>query len=168
MLRTLTFIAVFATGFIIGCVFPGFSAQYQQRLIAQFDQVAVDLQPFRDIADRYHGGSLDALIDYHLASDDPTFHDEGLAIRMMAQSQDRLAETRAAFESSFLEQAFYLYRYGDAEIARATWQSYTPSFIATRGAVLFALSIGLILTVFCYLSLTALRLVGRRSTARSG
>lgn len=161
-MRNLIYIAVFAVGVLIGGVFPGFSAQYQHRLEAQFDQVSVDLKPFREIAGRYHGGSLEALIDYHLASDDPTFHDEGLAITNMMQSEARLAKSRAAFESSFFEQALYLYRDGDSDLLKTTWDAYTPAFVTTRDAVVFAMTIGVMFCFACYLSSIMILSIGRR------
>jgi hypothetical protein len=165
MLRKLIFVIVFATGVFIGGLFPGFVTQYEQRLDAQFDQVAVDLQPFREIADRYHGGSLAALIEYHLASDDPTFHDEGHAIRQMVLSKARLAESRAALKSSLYKQALFLYLDGDAEVAKMTWDSFTPVFVTTRDALVFALVIGVTFSILCYVVFAIVSSLFKRSPA---
>ena len=94
MIRGIVYIVVFATGFLAGGLFPSFSAQYHQRLQAQYDQVTIDLAPFQKIADNYHDGSLDALVQHHLNSSDPTFHAEGEAIQLMLDSRIRLAESK--------------------------------------------------------------------------
>ena len=70
-------------------------------LVSQFrEQVAyqrVDQEFFeellRDICDQQTElkQSIDALIDHHLASTDPTFHDEGVAIGYMVDSRARLS-----------------------------------------------------------------------------
>jgi hypothetical protein len=151
MLRSVIYIAVFAAGTFIGGIFPSYSFQYQHTLDAQLHQVAVDLALFQDIADRYHNGSLARLIQYHLDSEDPTFHDEGIAIQSMVTDQKRLAEASAAFELSFFAQALYLYQNGDPELETATWDTYTPALVATEQALIFALSIGLIFSVAFYL-----------------
>jgi hypothetical protein len=162
MMRTLIYIIVFAAGLVFGGIFPGYIAQYQQRLDAQYEQLTVDLQPFRQIADRYHAGSMALLIEYHLASEDPTFYDEGLAIQKMLTNETRLAESRAAFESSLFRQAVFLYLDRDAELAKATWDAYTPAFVTTRDALVFAGSVGLIFFMMFYLSLALIRTAVRR------
>jgi hypothetical protein len=157
MLRSLIYIAVFAAGTFVGAIFPSYSFQYQQTLEAQLGQVSTDLALFQDIAERYHKGDLATLIQYHLNSEDPTFHDEGIAIQSMVSDQERLAEASVAFELSFFEQAFYLYRDGDPELERATWDSYTPAFVATEQALIFAVSIGLLFSGVLYLTLVIVR-----------
>lgn len=159
MLRSLIYIAVFVMGTLAGSIFPSFSLQYEQALYARYEQVSADLAPFQEIADRYHRGSLPALIEYHLNSEDPTFHDEGVAIQNMAQSRARLAESRDVFESSFFEQALYLYLEGDRELAEATWDSFTPALVTTRAAAAFAVSIGLIFSLTCFLAPKTLRML---------
>ena len=151
MLRSVIYIAVFAAGTFIGGIFPSYSFQYQHTLDAQLHQVGVDLALFQDIADRYHNGSLARLIQYHLDSEDPTFHDEGIAIQSMVTDQKRLTEASAAFELSFFAQALYLYQNGDPELEKATWDTYTPALVATEQALIFSLSIGLIFSVAFYL-----------------
>jgi hypothetical protein len=150
MLRSLIYIAVFAAGTFIGGIFPSYSVQYQQTLAAQLSQVSTDLALFQDIADRYHDGDMATLIRYHLNSEDPTFHDEGVAIQSMVVDQQQLAEASANFESSFFEQVMYLTLKGDPEVEQATWDSYTPVFVATEQALVFAVSIGLLFSVALY------------------
>ncbi len=159
MLRSVIYIAVFAAGTFAGGIFPSYSFQYQHTLDAQLHQVAADLALFQDIADRYHEGSLAKLIQYHLDSEDPTFHDEGMAIQSMVADQMRLAEASVAFELSFFEQALYLYQNGDPELERSTWDNYTPALVATEQALIFALSIGLIFSVAFYLLSIIVRLI---------
>jgi hypothetical protein len=165
MFRKVIFAAVFAAGVFVGGLFPAFVSQYELRLDAQFEQVATDLEPFREIAVRYHGGSLTALIEHHLASEDPTFHDEGLAIRGMVLSEERLVTSRAALESSLFRQAWALWTVGDREVAKTTWDSFTPVFVTTRDALIFAVTIGIVFSVIFYLALVLVRSFVKRSPA---
>jgi hypothetical protein len=146
MLRTLIYLTLFATGFLIGGVFPSFSVQYQQRVLAQYEQITTDLAPFQEIANRHHGGSMDALIEHHLKSGDPTFYDEGIAIQMMATNHAELAATATSLEGPAFDQVVYLVQQGDLEIARATWDVYTPTLITSEQAIIFAILVGL---AFC-------------------
>ena len=141
MIRGIIYIIVFAAGFIAGGLFPSFSSQYHQRLQAQFDQVSIDLAPFQQIANRFHGGSMEALVQHHLNSTDPTFNAEGQAIQAMIDNQARLAESKAAAEATYVDQAVYLYKHRDEQIVRATWQGFTPSLVTSESAVTFSLTI---------------------------
>jgi hypothetical protein len=167
MLRSLVYVVIFAAGAFAGGSFPAYFLQYQQHVNGQFDQVTVDLGPFQEIADRYHGGSLDALVDYHLASTDPTFHDEGIAIRTLITNRNSLAETRAAFAKPAWRQAAYLFANADERTARSTWENYTPTLVTTPDAIIFALSIGLVLMLACMITLNGLRLGLKRLFRRN-
>lgn len=82
------FLLLSASGaLLLGIQLPGFVDQYEKRVDAHFLEVSSNLKPFQDIADRFHGGSMKALIEKHEQSTDPTFHAEGAAIRKM---HDRL------------------------------------------------------------------------------
>jgi hypothetical protein len=146
MIRTLIYLTLFATGFLVGGVFPSFSVQYQQRVLAQYEQITTDLTPFQKIANRHHDGSMDALIEHHLKSSDPTFYDEGIAIQMMVTNHAELAATAASLEGPAFDQVVYLVQQGDLEIARATWDVYTPTLITSEQAIMFAILVGL---AFC-------------------
>jgi hypothetical protein len=158
MLRSLIYISVFTAGAFVGGIFPSYSFQYQQTLEARLSQVSTDLGLFQNIADRYHGGDLAALIAYHLDSEDPTFHDEGLAIQSMVSDQFRLAEASAAFEQSFFEQATYLYMNGDSQLEQATWEGYTPALVATEQAMIFSVSVGALFCAVLFIGSVLVRL----------
>ena len=167
MIRFSIYIAVFVLGVVIGGAFPGYAIQYQHRLYGQFEQVSTDLAPFQEIADRYHHGSLQALVDYHLRSRDPTFHDEGVAIQAMLLNQQRLAEATTALAASPAEQVAYLYRHLDPELARTTWEAYTPMLITTSEALVFAVFVGLAFWLVTFLAVRLMAALVRRPDATS-
>lgn len=127
-----------------GCV-PSFIAQYRQRAGGRLDQVLADLAPFQQIADREHGGSLNALIQHHLQSSDATFHGEGAAVQNMVDSADRLRALLQGLNTDLYHQVLYLLQHGDAGLARATWGLFEPGFSLTAQAVVFALTLGVLL-----------------------
>ena len=166
MLRSLIYVVIFVAGTFAGGAFPAYFMQYQHRVNSQFDQVTMDLATFQLIADDYHEGSLDALVRHHLASADPTFHDEGLAIRAMVRAQQTLVETRTSFDEPVYRQAWYLFANADTELARTTWRAYTPALVTTTDAVIFALSVGLALSLACFIVMHTLRSGFRRLVKR--
>ena len=164
MLRAFLYLTLFATGFLLGGVFPSYSVQYKQRVLAQYEQVDTDLAPFQEIADRYHKGSMAELIAHHLRSDDPTFYDEGLAIEKMVDSHRALGRTVAALEGPAFDQMVYLIKRGDVDVARATWEAYTPTLVTTEQALLFAVMAGLSFCAFTWFTATMLGLLfGQRA-----
>lgn len=124
-----------------GCV-PGFIVQYRQRVGGRLDQVIADLAPFREIADRFHEGSLDALIRHHLASSDATFHAEGAAIQAMVDAEQRLRLMYQALQGGIWDQLVYMVAHADAQIARDTWSAWIPTFTLDAQGLAVALVLG--------------------------
>lgn len=127
-----------------GCV-PSFIAQYRQRVGGRLDQVIQDLAPFQEIANQFHHGSLQELIQHHLASPDSTFHNEGAAIQAMLNSADQLRRALDALNTDLFHQLTYLLTKIDPLIGRATWEVFSPSFNLTAESALFALIVGVMI-----------------------
>jgi Protein of unknown function (DUF2937) len=135
-------VVLLASFLVAGCV-PGFIAQYRQRLGGALDQVLKDLAPFREIANRLHGGSLDKLIEHHVYSADPTFQAEGNAIQAMVRSLERLRASVEALDTDLVHQILVLLRRADLRIVRATWDAYEPALSFSPEALLFAAAVAL-------------------------
>ena len=126
-----------------GCI-PSFIAQYRQRVGGRLDQVIQDLAPFQEIANQFHHGSLQELIQHHLASPDSTFHNEGAAIQAMVNSAEQLRRALEALNTDLFHQLVYLIAKIDPLIARATWEAFLPSFNLTVESIIFAFIVGVI------------------------
>ena len=128
-----------------GCI-PSFISQYRQRVGGRLDQVLKDIEPFQQIANLYHHGSLKELIQHHINSTDRTFHDEGAALQAMLDSAERLKLALQALNTDLLHQISYLLSGGmDTQIARSTWEIFAPSFNLTVESVVFAASVGILI-----------------------
>ncbi len=124
-----------------GCI-PSFIAQYRQRVGGRLDQVLQDIAPFQAIANQFHHGSLQELIQYHLASADRTFHDEGAALQGMVDSAEQLRQALLALNTDLFHQLVYMLTKADPLIARATWEIFSPAFNLTPESVVFAVIVG--------------------------
>jgi Protein of unknown function (DUF2937) len=151
---------------VAGGLVPGFIAQYRQRLGGRLDQARLDLALWQKIADRYFQGDLGKLIQYHLASKDPTFHSEGGAIQALLASVQHLQSEAAALHGSLFQQVIYLTLHGDPDLARATLGDWVPTFGLSAEAIVFALvfAVGLWLIFQASWSVTAAG--GRHISAR--
>lgn len=125
------------------CV-PSFIVQYRQRLGGRLDQVQSDLAPFQAIANHDFGGDLRRLIDYHLASQDATFHREGAALQSMVDSLARLREALQGLNTDLIHQCLYLLGHPDHDLLQSTWSAYQPAFTLTPQGAWFALVLGVI------------------------
>ncbi len=142
-----------------GCI-PSFIAQYRQRVGGRLDQVLQDIAPFQAIANQSHHGSLQELIQYHLASVDATFHNEGAALQAMVDSSDQLRQALDALNTDLFHQMFYMLTKADPLIVRATWQIFSPAFNLTPESIVFAAIIGVMIwLVFLALWMLVDRLV---------
>jgi hypothetical protein len=138
---------VLVAGVLAGGCVPGFIVQYRQRVGGRLDQVTQDLLPFQEIARRYHGGDIQALVKHHLASTDQSFLAEGQAIQDMLDSMATLQTMMDGLQGSVLRQIGYLVGHFDRGIGAATWHSYLPSFNLDPSGLLVAGVIG----VACWL-----------------
>jgi hypothetical protein len=126
-----------------GCV-PGFITQYQQRVGGRLDQVKIDLAPFQEIARRFHGGDLGALVQHHLASADRSFNAEGQAVQAMVDNYARLQAMMDGLNGSVWQQIGYLARHFDRGIGAATWQDFLPSFNLDPASLMVAGAFGIL------------------------
>jgi hypothetical protein len=123
---------------------PSFIVQYRQRLGGRLDQVQLDLAPFQAIANHDFGGDLRKLLDYHLASQDATFHREGAALQSMVDSAARLHDALQGLNTDLVHQCLYLLGHPDYDLLRSTWSAYQPAFTLTPQGAWFALVLGVI------------------------
>ncbi|MGH8318811.1 MAG: DUF2937 family protein [Steroidobacteraceae bacterium] len=159
--RLLLICAVVAGGLV-----PGFIAQYRQRLGGRLDQAQLDLAPWQKIADRYFHGDLGKLIQYHLASKDPTFHSEGSAIQTLLTSVQHLQAEAAALHGSLFQQAGYLALHADPGIARATLADWVPTFGLSAEGIVFALAFAAIVWLLFQSTWSITASGGRRLATR--
>jgi len=138
---------VLIAGVLAGGCIPGFISQYQQRVGGRLDQVMQDLLPFQEIARRYHGGDMQALVKHHLESADNSFAAEGRAIEDMLDSLARLQGMIDGLAGSVLHKIGYLLGHFDREIGTATWHDFLPSFNLDPASLLVAGAFG----VCCWL-----------------
>jgi hypothetical protein len=144
---------VFAFGLLVGVQVPAFVGQYAARVSAHEIEIAKNFAGFQDTADKYFGGSVDALIAHHLASPDPAFKDEARSIEAMYQRLQVLRAELAALRAPLIQQIVHVAFRANREILNETWAEYSytvplnPAAIATGivGGVLLALGVELIL-----------------------
>src|SRR5258706_11169501 len=113
---------------VAGGLVPGYIAQYRQRLGGRLDQARLDLEGWQRVADQFHQGDIEKLIQYHLGSSDATFHSEGVVIRSLLVTVQQLQSAVDALRSGLFRQVGYLALHIDSGIAHATLADWVPTF----------------------------------------
>lgn len=129
----------FLAGFGAGAQLPKFMADQRQWLAGRLEQARLDLAAFQDIAERFHGGSLEALAEHHLASTDATFHAEGVVIQRLAAQAEELAQAQRALYGGLHEQFGWLVTHFDLSHAQTAWQHYRFGVEFTSDALIAGL-----------------------------
>lgn len=157
----LLMLAVAAGALLIGIQIPNFVDQYAKRLDAHYLEVQTNLKPFQDIANQFHGGSLDALIRQHRQSDDLTFRAEGSAIEKMVHRLQRFEREKREMQAALPQQVAFIVARADPDLVEETRQNYTFGLMLDHTAVLAGLACMLVavvvLEVFAWLVRTLTR-----------
>ena len=125
MLREYARLVTFSVGLLVGVQAPGFVDQYAKRVSAHYIEVQRSFSGFRETADRYFNGDVDALIAHHLASIDQVFKDEANTIRSLRDRMTALAAEATALRGSLLTQIVHVTIAADREILAETTTAYS-------------------------------------------
>lgn len=154
------FLLLMASGaLLLGIQVPGFVDQYEKRVDAHFIEVSTNLKSFQDIADRFHGGSIEALIEKHERSTDKTFHAEGDAIRKMHDRFLRFQNEKIQLQASLPNQLLWIAKGADRELLLETRQNYSFGILLNREALIagFSCMIAVVILLELLASLFRLR-----------
>ena len=144
---------------LAGLQVPGFIQQYEQRAEAHLAEVSANLSGFQKIADRRHGGSIEALIAHHARSTDATFRDEAEVIGSMIDRRNTFQKQVAGLSGSLSGQVAFLAGQADRELVSETIDGYRWVITLDRESLIcggIALVIGLGLSDGARLLLLAL------------
>lgn len=152
---------------VAGGLVPGFIAQYRQRLGGRLDQARIDLAPWQQLANQFHQGDIQKLIQYHLSSTDPKFQAEGAVIRALVDSVQQLQAAVDALHRDLFHQLAYLGLHADRALARATFGDWVPTFALSTEGVVFALLFAVAIWLVFHALWQLLAVAGRRFAGRS-
>lgn len=156
-------IIVACVALLLGLQVPNFVDQYQKRVDAHLREVAVNLQPFQAIADKYFAGDMDKLIALHRGSIERPFQEEVAGIEQMVQRKSRFEADLLALQASLPVKAFRVLVQGDREMIDETLGQFSYNVPINMDALLFGAGFAFSLLLL----LEALLALARRLTRRS-
>jgi hypothetical protein len=120
---------------LFGIQIPSFVDQYEKRLDAHFIEVKNNLRGYQEIADRYHNGSMEALISKHEDSEDRTFREEAKPIRNMYDRYLRFKEQKSALDTNLAGKLAVIAANRDRELVDETYANYSYTVPLDKAAV---------------------------------
>lgn len=170
LIRHYLTLIIFAAGLLLGVQVPSFVDQYEKRLDAHYLEANEDLSGFQKIADLFHNGSIEALIEKHERSSDPTFRAEAGPIKRIYQRKLKFGKEMKDLQGPFAVKVVRVLLTGDRSILRETYRNYSANLPLNTSAVacglVFAASISVIFELGAVLLKAAVRL--RRRGKRTG
>ena len=164
-------ILVACAAVLFGIQIPNFVDQYEKRLDAHFIEVEENLRGYQEIADRYYGGTIAALIKKHERSEDRATREEGRPIRRMYERYQRFRDEKTSLETDLVQQITCILIRGDRGLINETYVNYSFTVPLNSEAVLSgAVSAAFTLVVMELLTMVVSRLFRsprRRSVFRS-
>lgn len=151
MLYRYLLIVLACAAMLLGIQMPNFVDQYEKRLDAHFIEVQHNLRGFQEIADQFHAGSLQALIEKHQASTDVTFQAEAQPISEMYQRYQLFGSEKLALQTGLAGKFMHLAFHGNPELLEETYQNYTYNIPLNAEAIgagaIFALMVIVLLEI---------------------
>ncbi|BCE02965.1 DUF2937 family protein [Marinicellulosiphila megalodicopiae] len=136
---------LFTVMFLIGLQIPSVIDQYTKRVDAQLIEATSLLKQYQIIANKYHNGDMQDLIELHKQSQNPSFKDEATVIQTLVDRYSYLKKHKVLLDKNIFSAGFVLIFQADTDIYNRTIDQYTMSVQFT----LVALAFGAIFAVIC-------------------
>jgi hypothetical protein len=150
-------VLIAAAALLLGVQLPGFVTQYEQRLDAHLSEAGVHLRAYQEIADRFFGGSLAALLAKHEASADPVFRAEAKPLRELFERYQHFSDEKQALTTALPGKLLYLAHRGDRELVNETWRNYAFTVPLDAAALMAGVTVMLVLVLMTELLRIGLR-----------
>jgi hypothetical protein len=147
VLRAYLRLVLFTLGLLVGVQAPGFIDQYSKRVSAHYSEAQKSFAGFQHNADQYFGGSVEALIAHHEASDDAVFRDEAKNVAAIYARLKKLALELEAMNRPLPSQIVHVLFYPDKEILDETMAAYSYTVPLNPQAIACGLLVGLLLAL---------------------
>jgi len=157
---------VFAIGLLVGIQLPNFVDQYEKRVDAHFVEANEDLSGFQKIADLFHHGDIEELIDKHEQSRDPTFRAEALPIKNIYQRKIRFEREIKALHTSFVGKVAHILTAGDMTIINETYNNYSANLPLNTNAIASGLALAVMICLIFEFTVAAIRALIRAGGRR--
>ncbi len=145
MFRSYLRLVLFAIGLLAGVQVPGFIDDYAKRVEAHRLESQQSLQGFRDTAQRFFKGNLDALVAHYRVSNDPVMQSDARSVGNLVQRAALLDQEWQAMQGAWYAQAWHLATGADGELFKETLDAYRYQVLLTPDAITWGVISALLL-----------------------
>ena len=169
LLKEYTIRLVFTAGILFGVQVPNFIDQYTQKISAHYLEAVENFSGFQATADKFHEGSVEALIQRHEASNDPVFKAEAEPIKEIYFRIQIFTSELKSLNTNLLGKIFHVAFKSDRGVLKETVSEYSATVPLNTDAVICGLGLGMASALVCDLFFFVLSWVfGRRFRRRIG
>lgn len=145
MFRSYLRLALFACGLLLGVQAPGFIDDYSKRVEAHRLESQQSLKGFRETAQRFFQGDLDALVAHYRASTDPVMQSDARSVEHLVQRAALLDAEWRAMQGAWYAQAWHLATGADDALLDETLSAYRYQVLLTPAAITWGVCSALLL-----------------------
>ncbi len=156
-----TSMVVFFLALMAGIQAPNFVDQYVKRVDAHYQEVLGNTEQFIEVANRYHKGSIAALIESHKTNSDPAFRAEARPIQVLYERRVHLEMEKQALQGPLWSQALHIAQSRNEELLRETYDNYTANIPLNVDAALSGILAGIGASILFEIILAFFRLFMR-------
>ncbi|MBL4673223.1 MAG: DUF2937 family protein [Arenicella sp.] len=139
-------LGLFVGGALIGVQIPSFVEQYGHRLESHLLESKTSLEGFQLDADKYFDGDIENLIQHYAKNADPVINDGGESIASLNSRSQFLQRSWAEFNAGFQQRYWHAFVSPVNTIRAETWAGFDFAVRLDVSAIIWALSLGFILS----------------------
>jgi hypothetical protein len=143
LVKEYTIRLVFAAGILFGVQVPNFIDQYTQRISAHHLEATENFSGFQAIADKFHGGSVEALIEGHEGSNDPVFRSEAKPIKEIYSRIQAFSSELNALDTDLFNKIIHVAFKSDSAVFKEAISEYSATVPLSTDAIICGLGLGL-------------------------
>lgn len=147
MFRSYLRLLLFTFGLLVGVQIPGLITDYSQRVEAHLLESREGLKGFKQTAERFFKGDLEALVRHYRSSDDPVFNSDANSIESL-QIRNRLLENEwALLQGPWLSRTWHVLVGADPALREETLKGYSYQILLAPEAIAWGLGCAMILSL---------------------
>ena len=145
MFRSYLRLLLFTFGLLAGIQVPGLVKDYSQRVEAHLFESREALDGFRQTAERFFNGDLQALLRHYRSSDDPVFNSDANSIESLMIRNELLENEWQALQAPWAQRTWHVLVQADPQLREETLTGYSDQILLVPEAVGWGLGEGFVL-----------------------
>ena len=145
MFRSYLRLLLFTFGLLAGLQVPGLVKDYSQRVEAHLLESRQALDGFRQTAQRFFNGDLQALVRHYRGSDDPVFNSDANSIDSLLIRNQALEHEWQALQGSWVSRTWHVLVQPEPALREETLKGYSYQILLVPEAIGWGIGSGFVL-----------------------